>query len=823
MFAYSLREISQIVSGKIVGSGLGVINNCYIDSRKIVQGTSGLFFAIKGKNHDGHSFINHVYTYGIRNFVVSEISSIEEKSYPDANFIIVSNVLEALQKISAYHRSLYKIPVIAVIGSNGKTIVKEWLYVLMKNYLSILRSPKSYNSQIGVPLSVLKLNSYHEMAIFEAGISEMGEMEKLAAIIDPKIVLFTNIGNAHQENFSSIEQKIDEKLKMISKSELLIYCSDYEQITKSLTKKEFKHISTLTWGKNRESDIPVKRIKTLNHETEITCIVKKKPFTFRIPFTDKASVENAIHCFVVLISSNIPVQNLQKQFADLPQIAMRLELKEGINNTTIINDTYNSDLESIRIAIDFLRQQNQYKKKTLIISDIQQSDIPDQKIYKEILDIITLNKIDKVIAVGDKFLKYKEIFPVTTEFFVDTDDFLKHINLSLFGNEVILIKGARSFQFEKISKILEYKTHQTILEIDLNAIVTNLNYFKSLLKPSTKLMVMVKAFSYGSGSFEIANLLQHHGVDYLAVAFVDEGVDLRKSGITTPIVVMNPEISSFKLMVDYHLEPEIYNLKSLNNFIVALNHMDYAGAYPIHIKIDTGMKRMGFEEKDFTSLLSVLTKEKRIKVVSIFSHLVGTDEARFDDFTRGQIEKFETLSSKVLKKLKYPISRHILNSAGIERFPDAQFDMVRLGIGLYGISSQPAAKTEHISTLRTTISQIKDVDPSETVGYSRMGVVDKPSKIAVLPIGYADGLDRSLSNGKGYVLIKGKKAPFLGNICMDACMVDVTNIDEVNENDDVIVFGKDLPITEIAKVLNTIPYEILTGISRRVKRVYFQE
>lgn len=822
MFSYSLLEISQVVSGKVFGTSAVVVNQFFTDSRKIVPGTSGLFFAIKGQNQNGHTFIKQVYTFGVRNFLISDVSYVEKLQLEGANFIIVDDALRAFQKLAAYYRSSFDIPVIGVTGSNGKTIVKEWLYFLLKKQFSTIRSPKSYNSQIGVPLSVLLMNKYHEMAIFEAGISEIHEMQNLQPIINPKLVVFTNVGNAHQENFESLEQKVFEKLQLAINAELLVYCSDYEVITKVLERKEFSHLNTLTWAFNRDANVKITEIKTLKHGTEIIAKTKSKKIEFQIPFTDRASIENAIHCFMIMFSAGLIRKSVLKQFATLPQVAMRLELKEGINNCTIINDTYNSDLESIKIAVDFLKQQNQQTKKTLIISDIQQSDLPEKNIYQEIRDIVLLNKIDKLILIGDKFIKYRSLFPEHALVFAGTEAFLGKVDSNTFENEVILIKGARRYEFERIAKLLEYKTHQTVLEINLNAIVTNLNYFRSLLNASTKLMVMVKAFSYGSGSFEIANLLQHNRVDYLAVAFVDEGVDLRKSGITLPIVVMNPEITSFPVMVENNLEPEVYSLSSLRFLIRALSQIKGTNEYPIHLKIDTGMKRMGFEAHEVDQLIAILSDENLVKVSSIFSHLSGSDDEKFDDFTKQQINIFTELSNKIKKALGGDIMCHILNSAGIERFPKAQFDMVRLGIGLYGISAVKSNKTTQISTLKTSISQIKHVGVHETVGYSRNGVVSRDSKIAILPIGYADGLDRALSNGVGSVLIHGKKAPFIGNICMDACMVDITDIDAM-EGDDVVVFGNGLPITEMADKLQTIPYEILTGISRRVKRVYFQE
>lgn len=824
---YSLATISTIVNGTLTGiNGSHLIKNLLIDSRKINDVDTSLFFAIKGERHDGHAYIQELYEKGIRGFVVTRLPENIEH-FAAANFILVKNTLFALQQLCAFHRKQFKIPVIGITGSNGKTIVKEWLYQLMREDKNIVRSPKSFNSQVGVPLSVWQLTKDHDLGIFEAGISLPGEMHLLETIIQPTIGLITNIGRAHDENFENPAQKVSEKLKLFSNAEVLIYSKDYNVIQDALTRdKQFNDLTVFTWSRKLRADLLIGRITKTNTDSEIQGIYKNAFIRITIPFTDEASIENAIHCWSMLLYLGYENIVIAERMRLLSPVAMRLELKEGINNCSIINDSYNSDLGSLAIALDFLNQQKQHPKKTLILSDILQSGYTNANLYKEVAELIDKKGISRLIGIGEGISEQAGQFHVEKSFYPSTQDFLSQFNNSLFQDETILLKGARIFGFEAISKVIQQKAHETVLEINLNSIVHNLNYFRSKVKADTRIMAMVKAFSYGSGSFEIANILQFHRVDYLAVAYADEGIELRKAGITMPIMVMNPEEQSYDAMILYNLEPEIYSFRVLNLFEETLKRSERANQQPvqIHIKLDTGMHRLGFEEADVNELIVRIKNNKYLHLKSIFSHLAASDEPEHDDFTWQQIKSFNAMSEKIKSHFTYPIFKHILNSAGIARFPDAQFEMVRLGIGLYGIGANETeqAQLQNVSTLKTSISQIKNVPANETIGYSRKGVASRDMQIATVPIGYADGLSRKLSNGKGKMIIKGKLAPIVGNVCMDMCMIDITDI-AANENDEVIVFGNENPITEIAKDLNTIPYEVLTNVSRRVKRVYFQE
>jgi alanine racemase len=825
---HSISSISQVIHGTLSGNGdrSAIIRNLLIDSRKLSNAETSLFFAIKGERHDGHAYLTDLYEKGVRNFVVSILPQ-NPDHYDGSSYILVTDTLVALQQLCAYHRLQFNIPVIGITGSNGKTIVKEWLFQLMREDKNIVRSPKSFNSQVGVPLSVWQIGEEHNMGIFEAGISQPEEMELLEKIIRPTIGLITNIGQAHDENFENQKEKVEEKLKLFPNAEILIYCKDYLSIHDSIVNdKAFTEIRTFTWSKKLRADLLIGRITKGDTDTEIQGVHKNDFIRISIPFTDEASIENAIHCWAVMLYLGYENKIIAERMKYLSPVAMRLELKEGINNCSIINDSYNSDLGSLAIALDFLNQQKQHPKKTLILSDILQSGQNDEVLYREVAELIHKKGISRLIGIGEGISSQAKRFDIEKSFFRSTAEFLQQFNNSFFRDETILLKGARAFGFEAISKVIQQKAHETVLEINLNAIVHNLNYFRSKIKADTKLMAMVKAFSYGSGSFEIANILQFHRVDYLAVAYADEGIELRKAGITMPIMVMNPEEQSYDAMIQYNLEPEIYSFRVLSLFEETLKRSERNNPrpIPIHIKLDTGMHRLGFEEEDVNELIVRISNNKHLTIRSIFSHLAASDEKEHDEFTWQQIKKLNTMSEKIKSHFNYPILKHILNSAGISRFPDAQFDMVRLGIGLYGIGANAAeqAQLQNVSTLKTSISQIKNIPAHETVGYSRKGVASRDTRIATVPIGYADGLSRKLSNGAGKMIVKGKPAPIIGNVCMDMCMIDITDI-PANENDEVIVFGDANSITEVAKDIGTIPYEVLTNVSRRVKRVYYQE
>jgi len=826
---YTIEKIAEILGGELIlnSPDHNIIEDLLTDSRKVAHAETSLFFAIKGDRHDGHSFVGNCLAEGIFNFVVSDY----KKDWKKGNYVVVENTLDALQRLAQHHREQFSIPVIGITGSNGKTIVKEWLYQLMREDKNIVRSPKSYNSQIGVPLSVWQMREEHELAIFEAGLSMPGEMEKLQKIIQPSIGIFTNIGTAHDENFDNINLKVSEKLKLFQSCETLIYCRDYNTIQLQISAVDFlpRKLKFFTWSRKTKADLQIGRVSKLGDETEIQGIYKEEFLKIKIPFTDDASVENAIHCWALMLLLGYEQAIIEERMLLLSPVAMRLELKDGINDCSIINDSYSSDIGSLTIALDFMNQQKQHDKRMVILSDILQSGKNEENLYMEVAQLLEAKGVERMIGIGPAISRQESKFKIAKQFYSSTDDFLHDFSPLNFKDETILLKGARLFGFEKISKQLQQKAHETVLEINLNALVHNLNYFRSRLKPTVKIMAMVKATSYGSGSFEIANILQFYHVDYLAVAYTDEGVELRKAGITLPIMVMNPEMQSFETMLQYKLEPEIYNFRLLNqasevikkNMTEGMNSRNY---FPVHIKLDTGMHRLGFEEREINELTVRLKNNRNLKVQSIFTHLAASDETEHDTFTKMQLAQFDRMSNQIGSTFDYPILRHALNSAGIIRFNEGQFDMVRLGIGLYGFAStwHEQRQLQNVATLRTVVSQIKNVSAGETIGYNRSAKLHRDTMVATVAIGYADGIDRRLGNGNGKMLINGKLAPIIGNVCMDMCMLDITDI-SAKEGDEVIVFGADYSFTEMAKALGTIPYEILTSVSQRVKRVYYQE
>jgi len=826
----SVSQVASIIKGKFSASEFTpdtMISSVVIDSRTVFNPGSSLFFALKTERNDGHKYIADLIHTGVCAFVVSEIYD-EWLQSSWCSFILVENTLDSLQQFAEWNRLQYDIPVVGITGSNGKTIVKEWLFELMQQH-SVLRSPKSYNSQVGVPLSVWNLDTGYDLAIFEAGISKPGEMEHLQKIIRPTIGILTNIGEAHQENFTSKEQKLREKLQLFKTCDTIIYCKD-QPLVESMVRSEINPSAKLfAWSfKDSSADLYIK-LKEVENGMEV--IYSEPDFksdaechNLFLPFQDEASIENAAHCLAFIISQHYANASVLESFGHLQPIAMRLEMKEGINNCLLINDYYNSDINSLQIALAFLNNHAKipYSRKTVILSDIQQSGISDKQLYQDVARLLELNKVNHLIGIGPGIRKKAELFKLPAEFYETTDQFLEAFQPANFNQECILLKGARNFHFERLSSVLQKKYHQTMLEIDLNALVNNLNVFRSMLRPETRIMVMVKAFSYGSGMAEIARILQFHKVDYLAVAVADEGVELRQAGIDLPIVVMNPEEHSFENMIEFRLEPNIYSEDIMDAFRKVLQQ-NAVVRYPVHIKLDTGMHRLGFDsEESIRRLVAKLTSQEQMLVRSVFSHLAGADEQMHDEFTRNQITKFQQLSAMITDKLPYKIFRHILNSAGIERFHEFQMEMVRLGIGLYGVSASGNRQIQSISRLKTSISQIRTIPAGQTVGYSRKGVVTRDSQIAILPIGYADGYDRRLSNGVGKVFVKGKVVPIIGNICMDMCMIDVTGL-QVAVGDEVELMGEHILVSGLAQTIGTIPYEILTGISQRVKRVYLQE
>jgi alanine racemase len=815
---YSIHEIQQIIDAGGTIAKDDQINTLLTDSRRISNASEGLFFALSGRRN-GHEFIAEAYAAGVRNFVVKQQTEIR---MPEANFLLVDDVLTALQKLAAHHRSRFNLEVIGITGSNGKTIVKEWLYQLLASDKNIVRNPKSYNSQIGVPLSVWQISEKDDLGIFEAGISTTAEMDKLEPIIKPTIGILTHIGTAHDEGFKDRREKVLEKLELFRHCKQLIH--NYDQLIDF--KKEIPVNNCFSWStKFSQADLYVFAETIISKNYYLRAKYKNKEIECLVPFRDEASVENAIVCWATMLALGYGPGEADKRIERLSPVSMRLELKNGINDCSVIDDSYNSDVQSLEIALNFLNQQNQHPVRTLILSDIFQSGLEQDVLYRQVAEMIQAKKVDKFIAVGEALTTHQDYFDIEKKYFYpDTASLLKQLNALDFDNETILIKGARSFEFERISLALSSKSHETVMEISLNALLNNLNFYKSKLKPGVKIMAMVKAFSYGSGTFEVANMLQYNKVDYLAVAYIDEGVALRQAGINLPVMVLNPEVSAFDKLVEYKLEPEIFSFTLFDEFVKYMQSHNLSN-YPIHLKIDTGMHRLGFEELDIEALCDLLDENRYIKVQSVFSHFVASDAKKHDDFTRKQIKRFEHAFTKIEKALGHKVIKHISNTGGIIRWPSAQYDMVRLGIGLYGIdASMPADSRElqPIATLKTSVSQVRKVQANDTIGYNRNGKLKRTGKIATVRIGYADGYLRAFGNGVGKMLVKGVMVPTVGNISMDMCTLDVSSL-EVREGDEVIVFNNELRIEELAKEIGTIPYEILTNISQRVKRVYFYE
>lgn len=821
---YSIRELANLLKINDLNNEDYVINYLLTDSREMFVPCSTLFFAIKTKNDDGHKYISELYSLGVRNFIVLYYLP-EWDSYIDANFLEVKDTLAALQTIAAFHRKNFDIPVIAITGSNGKTVTKEWIAHILSSIKVVTRSPRSYNSQIGVPLSVWQLDEHSEIGLFEAGISLPNEMVKLQKIIHPTIGVFTNIGDAHQENFRNLKQKCLEKLELFINCDVIICKADDNLLEECmeeacLTPKRF----TWSYDPNSTSHLVLKNIERYDEHCILAYSILDYQFSVHLPFIDDASIENATNAIAVALYLNIPINIIENQVSTLEPVAMRLDVRRGKNNNILVNDSYNSDINSLRIALSFLGQQSteQEKKKTLILSDILESGYSDEALYKAVSDLASSAKIEKIIGIGKHISEQKDAFgQIPNMFFDSTQDFIESGILNDLVGETILLKGSRSFGFERISELIEQKTHETVLDVNLDAIVHNYKFYKSRLDPKTKIICMVKADAYGCGAVEVAKTLQYHKCDYLAVAVAEEGVELRRAGIKIPIIVLNPEVNGFDELFYNQLEPEIYNFRILESFLKEANKKSLVD-FPIHLKIDTGMHRLGFTQDMIPELLIKLANQKNLRVQSVFSHLAASESWGFDEFTSSQIELFKSITLKIQEGLNYPIARHILNSAGIERFPENQMDMVRLGISLYGVSASGLSGLQNVCTMKTTILQIKDIKAGDTVGYGRSGVINRDTRIATIRIGYADGLSRQFGNKVGEVLVKGKLVPIIGNVCMDLTMIDVTDI-SAQEGDEVIIFGDNLSVIELAKRIGSIPYEILTSISNRVKRIYFRE
>ena len=797
---YSIVTITTLIGAHRIGTTDTHIDWLLTDSRSLVFPEESLFFAIRTQKNDGHRYIPELYARGVRNFVVSQAP---EQPAEDANYLIVPSPLKALQRLAERHREEFDIPVIGITGSNGKTVVKEWLYQLLSPDYRITRSPRSWNSQIGVPLSVWRLSERTQLGIFEAGISEPGEMGALQSIIQPTIGIITHLGSAHDENFGTREEKCREKLRLFHDAHVLVYNADDTLIAECISKSGFQG-QCLGWTK-REIGIDLSEY-----------------------FLDAASIEDACHCVSICRYLGLSDTTIRQRLQRLEPVAMRLEVKEGRNGCTLITDTCNSDLVSLEIALDFMRRrpEAQGRRRVLILSDIKQTGLTLTDLYQTVAELVNEYGVDKFIGIGPEvsagmanidgeILKNGNI-----EIFPALDAFLASPSFAALSDSVVLIKGARQARFDRLADVLVQKVHETILEVNLSAVVNNLNYYRSFMRPETKMVCMVKASAYGAGAIEIARTLQDHRVDYLAVAVADEGVELRRAGITANIMIMNPEMSSFHTLFEYQLEPEVYSFRLLEALIKAAEREGITN-FPVHIKLDTGMHRLGFTpSSDIPLLISRLRAQKALIPRSVFTHFVGSDSDDFDRFSEQQWNSFRTAADELQAAFPDHILRHICNSAGIEHFPERHCDMVRLGLGLYGINARNNQMLHCISTLKTTILQIHDVPANETVGYSRRGHLTRDSRIAALPIGYADGLNRHLGCGNGYCLVNGKKAPYVGNICMDVCMIDVTDID-CREGDTAVIFGPELPPTVLSDAIDTIPYEILTSVSPRVKRIYY--
>lgn len=837
MGKYTIQQIAGMLPCRpVMANATAGIDYLLTDSRRIAFPQSSLFIALQTARNDGHLFVKEVYQAGVRNFIVRQ--SFDISGMPDANFLLVEDTLFALQTIAAVHRQQFHYPVIGITGSNGKTIVKEWLYQLLSQDYVVVRSPRSYNSQTGVPLSVWQMNAQHTLGIFEAGISTVHEMEKLEPIIRPDTGVLTNIGDAHREGFTGNREKAIEKLQLFRHSSRLVFCREYLQHAGVDVEQADRHllpetISLFAWTRKREEEAALVIHNELRNEaantTTVTAVYEGQPFSFAIPFTDKASVDNAISCCCLLLLLGYTTEVIAQRMLLLQAVDMRMQLVKGINNCYVLNDAYSNDLSSLVVALDYLVQQAGQHAKTMILSDILQSGLPDDALYAQVIAEAGMRQVSRIIGIGTAIRRISSLAaqlaqPPVVELYDSTEDFLRRVTTHHFRDEYILLKGARVFAFERISSWLQQKVHQTVMEINLSALVHNVKQYQQQLKPGVKLMAMVKAFGYGSGSAEIANILQYHHADYLAVAYADEGVELRKAGISLPILIMNVDEAAFEVLVQYNLEPELFSFPLLQSFLQYLQHQGLE-QYPVHIKIDTGMHRLGFEQPDMPALGALLQQQSCMRVKSVFSHLAASEDPEENAFTLLQASRFREACTTLEQMLGYTFIKHISNSAAIERLNDLQFDMVRLGIGMYGVDSalEHRLNLQTVATLTTTIAQLRRVKAGETIGYNRRGKVTRDSLIATIRIGYADGFSRRLGNGAGQVFVKGKRAPVIGSVCMDMTMIDVTDCPGVKEGDTVEWFGRNIAVEEVARWCGTIAYEILTGIGQRVKRVYYEE
>ena len=820
LISFTPSLLEKITGGAGLGKDPGqAIAQISIDSRQVLHPQQNLFVALKGAKADGISFVPELLNLGVSYFLVDDQTSIPSSWLDRGYFIQVKDTRIALQSLATYQRVQFTKPVVGITGSNGKTIVKEWLGQVLSQQFAVAKSPKSYNSQVGVPLSIFGIQSYHQVALLEAGVSKTGDMDTLAKIIQPGLGIFTNIGSAHEEGFPDIKEKIAEKLKLFAGVNFLLYCKDHDLLAQEI-EQQLPTEKRISWSKKAGAEYLV---SWKNQETHSRIVVMKsngQTFTFQVPFTDQASLENVTHVILASLSLGQEVKSIQEGLSHLMPVDMRLTLKPGLNDSLLIDDTYNNDLAGLKVALEFLSQQRPKRSKILIISDLLQQGLPE-KVYKEVADLIQSYGIDQVIGVGTQIQHLETLLGKGVRTFSNTEQLLLELQPEQFQNDLILITGAREYTFERVVNRLQQRIHGTTLEINLNALTHNFNFYKRQLAPSTRVMVMVKAFAYGGGAAEIANHLQTLGADYLAVAYTDEGVSLRKQGIQLPIMVLNPVEESFDLLSQYQLEPVVFSPEFFRKLGTYVQHQSLQ--LSIHLDLDTGMNRLGFEQEQLVELMDLIQQYPQLQLASVYTHLVGADEEVHDDFSLHQLQQFQEMSESICSILSYKPLRHALNSAGIVRYPDFQLDMVRLGIGLYGVevTGKHDRSLKAVSTLKTTISQVKTLAAGATVGYSRKGSLPEGGRIATLALGYADGYDRRFSQGKGYVLIDSKKAPVIGNVCMDMVMVDVSAIPGVKAGDEAIVYGEEISLKELADCIGTIPYELLTNISGRVKRVYY--
>lgn len=814
---YQLKDIAKIIAAERIGqSAISEITQVSFDTRKPIQGKSTLFVALSGTSADGHQYVKRAYELGCRSFLVSRMAPDFPK---EANYLMVTDALRAIQELASHHRQNFQGTVVGITGSTGKTTIKEWLYELLHLEKRISKSPKSFNSQLGVALSALLISNKSDLAILEAGISKEGEMTNLQRIIKPDIGLFSNIGDAHQANFESYEKKVQEKMHLFSEAKLLLYCVDHDVIHREV-KRSFKR-KTKTWGASIHADLKVlSRVgKVLDLE------YKGERWTLKLEASDAYHYENVMHCVLFSLTQGLSIDFLKQGIPQLSTMSMRLEMKHGVDNILLVNDSYSADFQSLEVALDYLNSIAANQSKTLVLSDFVEQYFSEEEYLTRLNALIQSHDLAKVIGIGPLIGRFGNRIEVEElQLFEGTEEFLSKITSSMFKDEAVLVKGARKFRLERVVNFFQAKSNRTRLEVNLGALKHNYQWFRNRLPVGTEMMVMVKALSYGAGSFEVARLIEGLGARYLAVAYADEGVFLRRKGVTCPIMVLNPEAEGFVNLIQYNLEPELYSLSMTRDLVAFLKNEMMDHPMKVHLNFDTGMHRLGFVKKEMDQLIKALTEsEDLVHVASVFTHLAASDDPQHRNFTQGQLDDIDRLTSAMKERLGYDFLVHACNTSGVLNYGNSCFDMVRLGIGFYGIDPSgnhnplmPALK------LVTQISQVKEIEPGQSVGYGRGWIAQKKSTTATVPIGYADGLPRTAGNLKAQAYVNGKPVPFVGSICMDMSMLDVSGL-RVQEGDEVVIFETQAQLEQFSKDIDTIPYEVLAGISQRVKRVFIED